>query len=245
MKPLPLVLCLALLAGCNTVDRVSNIGRAPELSPIQDPVRAPDYRPVSMPMPAAQPPDPMSPNSLWRTGARGFFRDQRARQVGDVLTVNVKIKDQASLRNETERGRTNNEGMGIDYLFNLDVALANALGSDFDASNSVGLNSSLRNQGRGTTRRTEDIDTNVAAVIVQTLPNGNLVIQGRQEVRVNFEIRELLIAGVVRPEDISPTNTISHEKIAELRVAYGGRGQLTDVQQPRYGSQVLDIILPF
>ncbi len=245
MRTAPLLAAALLLAGCNAADRLSNIGRAPELSPIVDPVRAPDYQPVSMPMPAAQAPEPMSPNSLWRTGSRGFFRDQRARQIGDVLTVNVKIKDQASLRNETERGRTNSEDMGIDYLFNLDVALANALGSDFDASNAVGLNSSLRNQGRGSTRRNEDIDTNIAAVIVQTLPNGNFVIQGRQEVRVNYEMRELIVAGVVRPEDISPLNTISHEKIAELRVAYGGRGQLTDVQQPRYGSQVLDVILPF
>ena len=245
MRTASLLVIALVLSGCNAADRLANIGRAPELSPIVDPVRQPDYRPVSMPMPAAQAPEPMSPNSLWRTGARGFFRDQRARQVGDVLTVNVTIKDQASLRNETERGRTNREDMGIDALFNLNVALANAIGAGFDPSDSVGLSSSLRNQGRGSTRRNEDINTDIAAVIVQTLPNGNFVIQGRQEVRVNYEMRELIVAGVVRPEDISPTNTISHEKIAELRVAYGGRGQLTDVQQPRYGSQVLDVILPF
>jgi flagellar L-ring protein precursor FlgH len=245
MRTAVTLLAVALLTGCNAADRLSNIGRAPELSPIQDPVRQPDYRPVSMPMPATMPADPMAPNSLWRTGARGFFRDQRARQVGDVLTVNVTIKDQASLRNETERGRTNSEGLGIDGLFGLPDVLDNAIGGTFAPGSAVDLNSSLRNQGRGSTRRNEDISTNIAAVIVQTLPNGNLVIQGRQEVRVNYEMRELIVAGVVRPEDITPTNTISHEKIAELRVAYGGRGQLTDVQQPRYGSQVLDVILPF
>ncbi len=245
MRTASLLVIALVLGGCNAADRLANIGRAPELSPIEDPVRQPDYRPVSMPMPVAQSAEPMSPNSLWRTGARGFFRDQRARQIGDVLTVNVTIKDQASLRNETERGRTNREDMGIDGLFNLNVALANAIGGGFDPADAVALSSSLRNQGRGSTRRNEDINTDIAAIIVQTLPNGNFVIQGRQEVRVNYEMRELIVAGVVRPEDISPTNTISHEKIAELRVAYGGRGQLTDVQQPRYGSQVLDVILPF
>lgn len=245
MKPLPLALAALLLTGCNTVDRFAHIGKAPDLSPIEDPVARADYRPATMPMPAAQPPEPMSPNSLWRTGARGFFKDQRARDVGDILTVNVTIQDEASLSNETARGRTNSEGMGIDGLFGVEALLETALNDVFDPSAAVDLNSNLSNRGTGSVSRNEDIDLDVAAVIVQVLPNGNLVIQGRQEVRVNFEVRELLIAGVVRPEDVSPTNSISHEQIAELRVAYGGRGQISDVQQPRYGSQVLDVILPF
>ncbi|MDX1540798.1 MAG: flagellar basal body L-ring protein FlgH, partial [Geminicoccaceae bacterium] len=111
--------------------------------------------------------------------------------------------------------------------------------------NLVDLDSDSASNGRGAVTRNEDIQLAVAAVVVQVLPNGNLVIQGRQEVRVNFEVRELYVAGVVRPEDISPTNIIDHEQIAELRVAYGGRGQITDVQQPRYGQQVLDVVLPF
>ena len=245
MKRLALSIALALVSACNTADRLKNVGREPELTPILDPVRASDYRPVTMPMPATQPAEPMSPNSLWRTGARGFFKDQRARQVGDILTVEVTIQDEASLNNETERGRSNADGLGIDGLFGLDGVLDAALNETFDPSAAVDLNSTLSNQGRGSVNRAEDINLDVAAVIVQTLPNGNLVIQGRQEVRVNFEVRELLVAGVVRPEDITPTNTISHEKIAELRVAYGGRGQITDVQQPRYGAQVLDILLPY
>jgi flagellar L-ring protein FlgH len=245
MRTAALLLALALLPACNTVDRIQNIGREPQLSPIVDPVRQPDYRPVTMPMPAAQPPDPASPNSLWRTGARGFFKDQRARAVGDILTVNVTIEDEASLNNSTSRNRANDEGLSIDALLGAEAILENALNDVFDASNAVSLDSRMSNLGRGSVTRNEEITLDVAAVIVQTLPNGNLVIHGRQEVRVNFEVRELVIAGVVRPEDITPTNTISHEKIAELRVAYGGRGQISDVQQPRYGSQVLDIILPF
>ena len=99
--------------------------------------------------------------------------------------------------------------------------------------------------GKGSINRQDQLLTNVAAVVTQLLPNGNFVIEGKQEVRVNFEIRQLVVAGVVRPEDIDSDNSIDLPKIAEARVAYGGRGQLMDVQQPRYGQQVMDVLLPF
>ncbi|MEO1090608.1 MAG: flagellar basal body L-ring protein FlgH [Pseudomonadota bacterium] len=245
MKPISAILAASLLVGCNTVDRLQQVGSTPQLTPILDPVRASDYQPVTMPMPATPAPGPVAPNSLWRTGARGFFKDQRARQLGDVLTVNVVIQDQATLNNESKRGRVNTQDMGIGGLFGLDGVMAAGLNDVFDPSSSVGLSSEMDNKGQGSVKRKETVDLDVAAVIIQTLPNGNLVIHGRQEVRVNYEVRELVVAGIVRPEDITPSNTISHEKIAELRVAYGGRGQITDVQQPRYGDQVLDILLPF
>lgn len=236
---------VALLGGCNVQDRLSNVGKVPELAPISNPTTGPGYQPVSLPMPAPDPTITMAPNSLWRSGARGFFKDQRAHTIGDILTVQVVIDDEASLKNETDRTRNNSEGVEIGGFWGVDGILTGALNDVFDPTAAVDLGSDSRNKGQGSVNRNESIELEVAALITQVLPNGNFVIQGRQEVRVNFEVRELIIAGVVRPEDIDPLNTISHEKIAELRVAYGGRGQISDVQQPRYGTQVFDILMPF
>ncbi len=236
---------LVALGGCaNTFERLANVGKTPALTPIENPVEQPAYHPVSLPMPA-QEPEVYPPNSLWRQGARSFFKDQRARTLGDVLTVQVTIADQAKLENETKRTRSNSDNLAASHFFGYESKLPKIFPNAVDPTNLVDLNSALENGGKGDVTRNEDIKLNIAAVVVQVLPNGNLVIQGRQEVRVNFEVRELYVAGVVRPEDITPNNTISHDQIAELRVAYGGRGQLTDMQQPRPGAQVLDIILPY
>jgi flagellar L-ring protein FlgH len=220
------------------------VGQPPELTPIGNPAAQASYRPVSLPMPA-QEPEIYPANSLWRQGARSFFKDQRARTVGDVLTVQVVIADQATVSNQTERTRDNEDNFSASHFFGYESKLDKIFPNAVDPNNLVDLNSDMLNSGRGNTSRNEEIRVNVAAVVTQVLPNGNLVLQGRQEVRVNFEVRELYVAGVARREDIRPDNTISHDKIAELRVAYGGRGQITDVQQPRYGAQVLDIILPY
>jgi flagellar L-ring protein FlgH len=243
--PLAVLVALLALGGCaSTFERLSQVGEAPALNPIENPVEQPAYHPVSLPMPN-QEREVYPPNSLWRQGARSFFKDQRARTLGDVLTVQVTIADQATLKNETKRTRSNQDNLAASHFFGYESKLHDFLPNAVDPNNLVDLNSALENGGKGDVTRNEDIKLNIAAVVVQVLPNGNLVIQGRQEVRVNFEVRELYVAGVVRPEDIKPDNTIEHDKIAELRVAYGGRGQLTDVQQPRIGAQVLDIILPY
>lgn len=239
-----LLITVSLLSGCNAFDRLSNIGAEPRLSPVGKHVEQASRQPITMPMPV-QEAEVYQANSLWRQGARAFFRDQRARNIGDVLTVNVTISDEASLENESSRSRTNSEDLGVDKLLGFENKFGRFLPGVPDPGSLVDLDSKVSNLGVGATSRTEDIKLNVAAVVVQRLPNGNLVIHGRQEVRVNYEVRELYVAGVVRPEDITPDNMISHDQIAELRVAYGGRGQLSDMQQPRYGSQVLDVILPF
>jgi flagellar L-ring protein precursor FlgH len=236
---------LLLAGGCaSTVDRIAQIGEAPPMAAVANPVEKPDYRPVTTPLPAPDPAPKMA-NSLWRPGAKAFFRDQRAARVGDILTVNVQIADEANVNNTTTRARTAEETMGMPGLFGLETQLGKVLPEGVDPAALVGVNGAGNFQGEGAVQREETVNLTVAAMVVQVLPNGNLVISGRQEVRVNFEVRELTVAGIVRPEDISATNVVSHTQIAEARISYGGRGQITDVQQPRYGQQLLDIIAPF
>ena len=234
----------ALLAGCSTIDRLSQVGQTPELTPIENPVRDANYEPVTLPMPRAQPAS-YQPNSLWRTGAKAFFKDQRAAMIGDILTVNISINDKATLNNKTEQTRTNDEDNDISKLLGFEAALDVILPEAVAPTDIADINSSKTTTGNGTLVRDEVITLTVAAIVTQILPNGNFVVRGRQEVRVNFEVRELAITGVVRPEDISSTNTIDYNKMAEARVVYGGRGVMTDMQQPRYGVQLFDIIYPF
>jgi flagellar L-ring protein precursor FlgH len=234
-------LTASLLSGCAAFDRLKDVGHGPALSSVDNPTARPGYKPVQMPMPAAQAAS-YNPNSLWRNGSRAFFKDQRAHQVGDILTVKVNITDKANIANETQRSRANAEDSGITNFFGKSkIPIMNSAvpGRIFTAD------STASSDGKGSVDRKEALLTNVAGVVTQVLPNGNLVIEGKQEIRVNFEIRELIVAGVVRPEDIESDNTIDSSKIAQARIAYGGRGQITDVQQPRYGQQVLDIVLPF
>lgn len=240
-----LALATTALSACSGWSRLSQVGEAPPLTSIQNPTEAPGYRPVSLPMPAAAVDATRQPNSLWRPGARAFFKDQRAGQIGDVLTVTISISDKATLNNTTTRGRTTKENQSLPNVFGFEKQLQKILPSAADPTSLVGIDNSNTNSGTGKITRDETVNLKVAAVVTQVMPNGNLVISGHQEVRVNFEARDLQISGVIRREDIDSTNTISHEKIAEARIAYGGRGQISDVQQPRYGTQVLDIVSPF
>jgi len=241
----PLCLAASLLAGCgDMVARLSDVGKEPGMTQIQNPVHSPNYQPVSMPMPQMAAVG-RNPNSLWRPGARAFFKDQRASRVGDILTVLISISDKAQLNNKTTRSRDNSENSAANAFLGIEKHLSAVLPKAVDNTNLVDLSSTSNSTGEGTVDRDETINLKVAAVVTQRLPNGNLVLAGRQEVRVNFEVRQLQIMGVVRPEDIKADNTISYEKIAEARIAYGGKGQLTDVQQPRYGQQIYDIIWPF
>ena len=233
------------LTACGAASRIADIGKAPELSTIQDPQARPGYQPVSLPMPTPLPTE-RNPNSLWRNGSKAFFKDQRANKVGDILTINISIDDSAKVANSSRRSRANSEKAGMPSLFGLEGAtLSRVLPAGASPTNLVDLSSDTSNDGKGSVDRNEQIDLKVAALVTQSLPNGNLVIEGREEVRVNFEVRDLIVAGIVRPEDIHADNTIPSTKIAEARISYGGRGQITDVQQPRYGQQIADAILPF
>jgi flagellar L-ring protein precursor FlgH len=234
-------LAVSAIGGCAYLDRLASIGDSPKLSAVDNPTAAKGYKPVNMPMPEPMP-AAYNPNSLWRNGSRAFFKDQRAHQIGDILTVKVNITDKANFDNETKRSRDVKEDTGIDNLFGLKKV---PLTKTVIPGRLLTADSTTSSDGKGTVNRSEALKTNVAAVVTQVLPNGNLVIEGKQEVRVNFELRELVVAGIVRPEDIENDNTLDSTKIAQARIAYGGRGQLTDMQQPRWGSQITDVILPF
>jgi flagellar L-ring protein precursor FlgH len=237
-----LLTIVSIASGCTAVDRLSQIGETPKLTAAENPTTQPGYKPVQMPMPKPETAS-YNANSLWRNGSRAFFKDQRAARIGDLMTITVNITDQANFANETQRSRAAKDDSGI---------------TDFIGSKTLGVtaqkvlpgriltaDSTSSTDGKGSIVRQESLQTNVAAVVTQVLPNGNLVVEGKQEIRVNFEIRELIVAGIVRPEDIQSDNTIDSSKIAQARISYGGRGQLSDVQQPRYGQQVLDVLLPF
>ena len=243
---LPLLLATSLTACTNTLARLQNIGNAPPMSPIENP--AVNNPAVSMPMPTPVEVE-RQPSSLWRPGARAFFKDQRAAQVGDILTVTINIADTASLDNTTSRSRTNSENAALPQFLGYDVSRVvkrlPGLNQSADPTNLVEMTSSASSSGTGTIERSETITLRVAAVVTQVLPNGNLVVNGSQEVRVNNEARVLQVGGVLRPQDLRSTNEISHDRLAEARISYGGRGQITDVQQPRWVQQVFDIFFPF
>ena len=201
------------------------------------------YRPMTLPMPNPQVAPPQA-NALWRNGSRAFFKDQRAAAVGDIITVLVNMTDAADVKDATAATRNGSETMGLPNLFGFETAIPHML-AGAAASSLVSTNSTNGNTGTGEIQRSETVTLSLAGVITQVLPNGNLVVAARQEVRVGDELRELQVSGVIRPQDIASDNTVQHDRMAEARIAYGGRGQLTDVQTPRWGQQVLDILLPF
>ena len=186
-----------------------------------------------------------NPNSLWRNGARVFYHDQRAARVGDILTVNININDSAQLQNETSTAKTGANTLGLTNLFGLESSLGRLLPKGFTPATAVNTASSFSNDGKGSVNRSEAVTLTVAAVVTGVMANGNLVIQGRQQVMVNGEMRELTVAGMVRPEDISSTNTIQHTQIAEARVSYGGKGTMSRIQDTPAGTALLQKYSPF
>ena len=244
-RVLPALIGLALSA-CN--GQLDHLGRAPTLT-------APGITDLAVPPPspervALMPPPPPPSNttmtaSLWQSGSVSMFSDRRARRRGDIVTVVVEIDDEAEISNETTRSRSGGDSVSIGALYGLTTQILKLLPFIETLDPAVTTSSTSTSSGDGEVSRDEEITLRLAATVESVLPNGHLVIRGSQEVRVNFELRELQVSGIIRPEDISRQNVITYDKIADARIVYGGRGQITDLQQPRYGQQILDLLSPF
>lgn len=239
--PLALVIAAPLVACAG----VSEAAKGPELNPVSYPAVL--AQPSQLPPPGLQPPPPQpgTANSLWQTGSRAFFRDQRAGHVGDILTVMISIDDSAQTKNTTATSRTAGMKAGIPHLLGLETALGKILPGAFSPADALETASTTSSQGAGAVTRAEKINLTIAAVVTAVLPNGNLVIQGTQEVKTNTDVRSLTVAGIVRPEDISSANTIKHTQIAEARIAYGGRGDISRVQKTPAGQSLIERFSPF
>lgn len=235
-----MILTLAL-AGCAKLEQV---GRAPEFSGLEGTDQ--HYAMYASSLPEDQPPATVSDgSSLWTGGTQSLFGDRRAAQRGDILTVVIEIDDSASISNSTGRSRSGEQSGGIPDLLGIPQRLNESLPEGASMGDAFDMNSSTTFKGQGSVARKEKLTLRIAATVIEELPNGVLKIEGQQEVRVNFEMRELIVTGYVRPADISRQNEITYDKIAGARIAYGGRGQITDMQQPTYGQQVADIVMPF
>ena len=175
--------------------------------------------------------------SLWDGSRADLFSDPRAMKIGDVVTVNIAINDQATFGNATDRSLDAKVNTGFDWKLS-----RNGSSTEFNPTFTSSAQSSAK--GNGSIDRSEKINLSVAAVVTDVLPNGNLIVSGSQEVRVNYELRLLNVAGIIRPRDISKDNTIAYNKVAEARISYGGRGRIMEVQQPALGQQIYDRLKP-
>ncbi|MGR3806003.1 flagellar basal body L-ring protein FlgH [Marinibacterium profundimaris] len=232
-------LLICALAGCD----LDPTGK-PNFTPVEDGDEQVAMRWPGLPM-YAEPNRVVDGASLWSGSRQSLLGDRRASSRGDILTVVIEIDESAEISNDTARERSGSESLSVEGLFGLPQRINDGLPDGASLDDAVAIGSSGSSSGKGSVKRNEKLELRVAATVVNVLPNGVLEIEGTQQVRVNFELRELMVAGFVRPTDISRQNQITYDKIAAARISYGGRGQITQVQQPRYGQRALDYVLPF
>lgn len=239
-----LIVCVCAIALVSACDRFAHVGRAPDFKPVEG--TPPHSAMYALPLPdVAERQRPIDQSSLWSSGKKSLLGDRRAQNRGDILTVVIEIDDQAEISNATDRNRSATESTSVPNFLGLPQRIDRKLPQGASLANAIDTTSDSTYSGDGSVKRNEKLTLRVAVTVVEDLPNGVLRIEGSQEVRVNFELRELLVDGYVRPQDISRQNEITYDKIAGARISYGGRGQITDVQQPRYGQQITDILSPF
>ena len=240
-RPVLALLAALSLASCS---RMQEAARPPAFTPVVN--TAEQHAMMVPPVPEhTEAPARTEGASLWAHGRGSLLGDQRASVRGDILTVVIEIDERAEISNSSERSRSSSEQLGMPSLFGLDDLVDRVLPGDGTVDSAVGIESGGSARGDGSVRRNEQLELRVAATVTDVLPNGALAIQGSQEVRVNNELRELLVTGYVRPEDISRLNTVTYDKIASARISYGGRGQISEAQRPRLGQRAADALLPF
>jgi flagellar L-ring protein precursor FlgH len=234
------------LAACGSMKEAVN---GPSLTPMAYPaaqmLTPPQVMGQAQMVPMQNPAAQASANSLWRTGSRAFFNDPRASKTGDILTVLIAIRDNAQLQNQTSTSRETSVDTGVSSLFGLESKIDKVLPGSPDPAHLITSGSSSTVDGQGSVNRSEAVSLTIAAVVSGVLANGNMIIQGKQEVRINQELRELTVTGIVRPEDITAGNTIRHTQIAEARISYGGRGAVTRVQRVPFGQALVEQFTPF
>ncbi len=238
------LLLLPFLASLTACSDLAGVGQEPEFTPLVPNLEHHALYNVAMPE-VTERRSVSDAASLWSSSQRSLFGDRRATGPGDILTVIIDINDSAQISNTTQRGRTGSQSMGVPQLFGVPQLIDEHLPDGASMANAVAMDSASSFQGQGTVSRNEQLTLRVATTIIERLPNGVLRIEGSQEVRVNNELRELIVTGYIRPEDISRRNEIAYDRIAGARISYGGRGQISQMQQPRYGQQIAEIILPF
>ena len=231
-------LCIALALGACA--RTSNIGKVPQMT---EPRETQEFAAMANPPMNLQPTTgrPEAAASLWAASQVSLVGDRRATTRGDILTVVIDIDDSAAISNSSGRSRSANDKVGIPSL----AGIPQRLDSIMPGGELAEMKSSSAFKGTGNINRSDKLSLRVAATVVDTLPNGVLHIQGTQEVRVNYEVRELTVSGFARPQDISRDNEIDYDRMAGARISYGGHGHISEVQQPRYGQQLAEIILPY
>ena len=238
--------CL-LASACET--GIGHMNKPPEMSApglVRNPLPPPAAPRIEMTAPPTAYNEPeITSGSLWRSGPESLFGDRRARSTGDIVTVMIEIDEEAEIRNRTDRSKSAADDVSVSALFGVPTLASRVLPGGANLDPGIETSSNATSSGDGLIQREERITLRIAATVTEVLPNGHLVITGSQEIRVNYELRELQIAGIIRREDISRDNIVTSDKVAEARISYGGRGQITDLQKARYGQQIIDKISPF
>lgn len=238
-KHVSLALCLLAASACG---RVADVGQVPKMTA---PHASPEFQAMAEPVLPVGQVRPDSGASLWAGQQLSLVGDRRAGARGDILTVVIEIDDRAEIQNSSGRSRASSESVGIPQMIGLPQRIDEHLPEGASMAELASAKGASTFKGSGNISRRDKLTLRVAATVIDRLPNGVLHIQGSQEVRVNYEVRELTVSGFVRPTDISRDNEVAYDRIAGARISYGGHGQISDVQQPRYGQQLADIVLPY